>query len=105
MRCLFASLLMSPICEDPKKRHKIETKPLTKKIFFSGQCRWSRFALRMYFQPEIHYLGFETLMWHQNKLDKQYLEQESVKKRGYFTVRLTVRVDPPPLRSVFLDFY
>ena len=27
------------------------------------------------------------------------------KKNGYFTVRLTVRVDPPPLRSAHLCFF
>ena len=38
IRRLFASLLMSPICGDPNKKQKNETKPLTKKIFFfSGQ--------------------------------------------------------------------
>ena len=38
-----------------------------------------------------------------SELNNWYL-REAVKKQKYFTVRLTVRVDPHPLRSVFVKF-
>ena len=39
-----------------------------------------------------------------SELNNWYL-REAVKKQKYFTVRLTVRVDPHPLRSVFCEIF